>query len=134
MQPLEHRRERVELDEVQLHVLPRAQLARLASMLVRELADRAQLGGREDPAGDLHAEHERPDLRLVVVEPPPLEADDVLLVDLLVALRDQRRQLVEHPERALVALQPLNRVSLQDELECRRIGGSRCQEEPSLQP
>jgi hypothetical protein len=39
---------------------------------------RSFAGGRI-PLGILSAEHERPDLRLVVVEAPPLEADDVLL-------------------------------------------------------
>ena len=106
---------------MELHVLARAQLSLAAAVHVRDLADRAQLRRRRDPAGDLHAQHERPDLRLVVVEPPPLEPDDVLLVDLLVARRDQRRQLVEHPERALLALQALDRVPLQNELEGRRV-------------
>ena len=85
-----------ELEVVELDRLARRQLAGAAAVLVRELADRAQLLGR-DPAGrQLDAEHERADLRLVVVEPPPLEPDDVLLGDVRVAGRDQRRQLVEH--------------------------------------
>src|ERR1044072_3347076 len=106
-----------EREVVELHVLPRRELPGAAPVEVRDLADRAQLLRGDDAARRLHAQHERPDLRLVVVEPPPLEADDVLLVDLLVARRDQRRQLVEDPERALLALEALDGVALEDELE-----------------
>ena len=38
-------------------------------------------GPRQDAARDLDAQHERADLRLVVVQPVPLEADDVLFGD-----------------------------------------------------
>src|SRR5579884_4262346 len=117
MQALEHLRQRLQLDVVELDVLPRRQLRLPAPVEKRQLPDRAQLLRLQDPARDLHAQHERPDLRLVVVEPPPLQPDDVLLRHLLVAGRDQRRQLVEHPERALLPLQPLHRVALEDELE-----------------
>jgi hypothetical protein len=82
---------------------------------VRGLADRAQVLGGEDAARELDPEHECPDLRLVVVQPPPLEADDVLLRDALVAGRDESRELVPDPERRLLLLDPLHRVSLQDE-------------------
>src|SRR5439155_21062962 len=102
-----------------LHVLARRQLAGAAPVHVRDLPDRAQLRGGDDAARDLHAQHERPDLRLVVVKAPPLQPDDVLLVDLLVAGGDQRGQLVEDPERALVALQALDGVPFEDELERR---------------
>jgi hypothetical protein len=54
-----------------------------------------------------------------VVEAPPLQPDDVLLVDALVAGRDQRGQLVEDPEWAPVPLDPLDRVPLVDELPVR---------------
>ena len=112
----EHVRELGELEPVQLDALPRRQLGVAAAVPVGDLADRMQLAGAEDPTRDLHAQHERPDLRLVVVEAPPLEADDVLLRDALVALRDQRRQLLADAERRLVALQALDRVALVDEL------------------
>ena len=127
VQPVEDVRERVESEVVELDVLPRRQLALAAAVDVRDLADRAQLRGRDDPARDLHAEHERPDLRLVVVEPPPLQPHDVLLGHPLVPGRDQRRQLVEHPERALLALEPLDRIALEDEFERWGIGGFGCQ-------
>ena len=120
MEPVEHLRQRAELEPVQLDVLPRGELAVAASELVRDLADRAQARGRDAPARQLDPEHERPDLRLVVVEAPPLQPHDVLLVDALVAGGDQRGQLVEDPERALVALDPLDRVPLVDELPVRR--------------
>jgi hypothetical protein len=54
-----------------------------------------------------------------VVEPPPLHPHDVLLGDAVVAGGDQRGQLVQDPERALVALDPLDRVPLVDELPVR---------------
>ena len=71
---------------------------------------------RELPGRHLHAQHERADLRLVVVEAPPLEADDVLLGHALVAGGDQRGQLVADPERRLLLLEPLDGVALEDEL------------------
>ena len=111
-----------ELEPVQLDALPRRQLGVAAAVAVRDLADRAQLRRREDPARDLHAQHERPDLRLVVVEAPPLEADDVLLGHPLVAGRDQRRQLLADAERRLVALDPLDGVALVDGLPGGRGG------------
>ena len=79
---------------------------------------------RELPGGHLHAEHERADLRLVVVEAPPLEPDDVLLGHALVAGRDQRGQLLANPERRLLLLQPLDGVALEHELPVDR-GASR---------
>ena len=105
-----------ELQVVQLDVLPRRELAVALAVEVRDLADRAQLGRRQLAGRDLDAEHERPDLRLVVVEAPPLQADDVLLGDVLVALRYQRGQLVADPERRLLALEPLDRVALENEV------------------
>ena len=119
VQPVEDVGQRLQLEIVELHVLPRRQLAFAAAVHVRDLADRAELRRREDPARNLHAQHERPDLRLVVVEPPPLEPDDVLLGDLLVPGSDQRGQLVEHPERALLPLQALDGVPLENKVEGR---------------
>jgi hypothetical protein len=101
---------------VQLDVLAGRELAVALAVQVRGLPDRAQLARRELPGGHLHAEHERADLRLVVVEAPPLEADDVLLGDVLVAGRDQGRQLVADAERRLLALEPFDRVALEDEI------------------
>ena len=112
VEPVEDVGQRGELEVVELDRLARRELARAAAVLVRELADRAQLRRRDAPGGQLDAEHERPDLRLVVVEAPPLEADDVLLGDVRVARRDQGRQLVEDPERALLALQALEQLRL----------------------
>ena len=113
-----------ELEPVQLDVLPRRELAVALAVEVRDLADRAQLGGGQLAGRDLDAQHERPDLRLVVVEAPPLEPDDVLLGDVLVARRDQRGQLVADPERRLLALQPLDRVALENEVPVgRRLRG-----------
>ena len=106
-----------ELEIVELDRLARRQLARALAVLERELPHCAQLLGRDPAGGQLDAEHERPDLRLVVVEAPPLEADEILLGCLLVAGGDQRGQLVEHAERALLTLDALDRVPLQDELE-----------------
>jgi len=62
-----------------------------------------------------------------VVEAPPLEADDVLLGDVLVALRDQRRQLVADAERRLLALDPLDGVPLEDEVP---VGGGLLARDP----
>ena len=119
MQPVEDLRERAELEPVELHVLPGRELAVAAAEAVRDLADRAQAGRRDAPAGELDPEHERPDLRLVVVEPPPLHPHDVLLGDAVVAGGDQRGKLVQDPERALVALDPLDRVPFVDKLPVR---------------
>jgi len=61
-----------------------------------------------------------------VVEAPPLEADDVLLRDRLVAGGDERRQLVADAERRLLLLDPLDRIALEDELPVgRRLEGTR---------
>src|SRR5207253_4554615 len=109
-------RQRAELEPVELDVLARRELAVAVSPPVRGLADRAQVLRCQDAARELDPEHERPDLRLVVVEPPPLEADDVLLRDALVAGRDEGRELVTDAERRLLLLDPLDGVSLQDEL------------------
>jgi len=117
---------RRELEPVELDVLTRRELAVAASEPVRDLPDRTQLRGGEVPARKLHAQHERPDLRLVVVEPPPLEADDVLLGDALVARGDERGQLVANPERCLLPLQALDRVALEHQLPVRlRFRGRR---------
>ena len=105
-----------ELEPVQLDVLAGRELAVAAAVEVRDLADRPQRVRRELAGRHLDAQHERADLRLVVVEAPPLEPHDVLLGDVLVALRDQRRELVADAERRLVALDPLDRVALEDEL------------------
>ncbi len=105
-----------ELEPVELDVLAGRELAVAAAVEVRGLADRAELGGRELPGRHLHAQHERPDLRLVVVEAPPLEPHDVLLGHALVALRDQRRQLVADAERRLLLLEALDGIALEDEL------------------
>jgi hypothetical protein len=51
-----------------------------------------------------------------VVEAPPLKPDDVFLGHVLVALRDQGRQLLADPERRLLLLQALDRVALENEL------------------
>jgi hypothetical protein len=109
---------------VELDVLSGRQLAFPAAELVRDLADRPQPLRRDSPAREFDPEHERPDFGLVVVEPPPLEPHHVLLGHLLVARGDQRRQLVEDPERALVALDALDRIALVDELPVRRGSGS----------
>ena len=101
---------------VELDVLARRELGVAAAVAVRDLADRAQLGRRQLAARQLDAEHERADLRLVVVQAPPLQADDVLLGDALVALRDQGGQLVADPEWILLLLQALDRVALEDEV------------------
>jgi hypothetical protein len=61
-------------------------------------------------------EHERPDLRLVVVQPPPLEADNVLLRDALVPGGDKRRELVADTQRRLVLIEPFDWVALEHKL------------------
>ncbi len=108
----EHVGQRRELEPVQLDALARRQLCVAPAVAVRDLADGAQLGRREDAVRDLHAQHERADLGLVVVEAPPLEADDVLLRKRLVTAGDQRRQLVPDRERRLVELDPLDGIPL----------------------
>jgi hypothetical protein len=108
--------QRSELEPVQLDVLSRRELAVTAAVPLGHLPDRAQLRRSQVPARELHAEHEGPDLRLVVVEPPPLQADDVLLRDLLVAGGDERGELVADLKRRLLALDPLDRVALEHEL------------------
>ena len=110
-----------ELEVMKLDRLARRQLARAAAVLVRELADRPQLLRRDAAGGKLDPEHEGADLRLVVVEAPPLEPDEVLLLDVGIAGRDQGGQLGQHRERALRPLQALDRVPLEDELERRRL-------------
>src|SRR5262245_38251061 len=101
---------------MELDVLPRRELAVAMPERVRDLADRAQLRGSEVPAGELDAEHERSDLRLVVVEAPPLEADHVLLGNALVTSGDECRQLVANSERRLLLLQALDGVALEHEI------------------
>ena len=106
----------VQCQMVELHVLASRKLADTAAVAVRDLADRAQLRGLDEAGRQLHAQHERADLGLVVVEAPPLEADDVLLRHGLVAGGDQCRQLVADAERCLVALDALDGIALVDEV------------------
>jgi hypothetical protein len=120
----EDRRKRGEREVVELDRLPGRQLAGALAVLVGELADGAELRRGDATGGQLDPQHERADLRLVVVEAPPLHADDVLLGDVRVARRDQRGELAEDPERALLALQPLDGVALEDQLEGGRLGGA----------
>src|SRR5262249_4938033 len=115
----EHLGQARELEPVQLDVLPRRELAVAAPVAVRNLADRAQLRGRELPRRQLDPQHERADLRLVVVEAPPLEPHDVFFRHVLVTRGDQRRQLVADPERRLLPLQALDGVALENELPVR---------------
>ncbi len=133
-QPIEHRRQRAELQVVQLDRLPGRQLAGAAPVLVRELTHHAQLLGRDPAGGQLDPEHEGPDLRLVVVEAPPLEPDEILLLDVGVARRDQGRQLAHHRERALLPLQALDGIALEHELQRRGFlqhsGGALCHPVP----
>src|SRR5262249_39244271 len=97
-------------------------LAVVAAELLRELADRAQLGRREDPARDLDAHHEEADLRLVVVQPVPHEAHDVLFPDRLVAPLDQLPQVFHDVDRLLLGVEALDRIAAQDELQARWLG------------
>ena len=126
MQPLEHLGQRVEPQVVQLDVLARGQLGLALAAVERELPDRTELGRGQPPRSELDPEHERPDLGLVVVEPPPLEAHDVLLGDVGIAGGDQGRELVEHPERPLLALEALDGVALQHQLHRRGLGLRSC--------
>jgi hypothetical protein len=110
---------------VELDVLARGELPVAAAELVRDLADRAQLRRRQVPTRQLDPEHERPDLRLVVVETPPLKPHHVLLRDALVAGCDQCRELVTNPERRLLLLEALDRVALEHEVPRRlRLRGT----------
>ncbi len=136
-EPLEHRRQRSELEVVELHRLSRRQLAGAAAVLVRELADRAQLRGCDPSRRQLDAKHERSDLGLVVVGAPPLEPDEILLLDVRVAGGDESGELAEHREWALLTLEPLDGVPLEDELERRRLlqrPGSLCHAVPPSAP
>ena len=117
VQAAEDLRQGLELEVVELDRLPRRELARALPVLEGELADGPELRRRRPPGGQLDPEHERPDLRLVVVEAPPLESDEILLGHLLVACGDQRGELAEHSERVLLALDPLDGVALENELE-----------------
>src|SRR5439155_8231655 len=121
-EPVEDLRERRQLEVVELDRLARRELALAAAVLVGELADRAQLLAGDAAGRELDAEHEGPDLGLVVVQPPPLEPDDVLLGDVRVARSDQVGQLVDDSERRLLELQALDRVALQHEVARGRIG------------
>src|SRR5439155_21633382 len=76
----------------------------------------------EDSCRNLHPEHERAELRLVVVQPVPLEAHDVLLRDVQVVTPGQLRDLMDDPDRCLLLLQTLDRVLGQD-LVPRRLFG-----------
>ena len=119
-----------EAQVVELDVLPRRQLGLALAVLQRQAADRLELRRRQASGGELDPEHEGPDLRLVVVEAPPLEPDDVLLRHVRVARGDESGQLVEHPERALLPLEALDAVPLENELQrgglgCRAAAGCR---------
>jgi len=125
MKVIEDLRQRSELEVVQLDVLPGRELSLAAAVQVRDLADCPQVRRRGAPPGELDPEHEGADFGLVVIQAPPLEADHVLLRHALVPGRDQRGQLVEDSERALVAFDPLDRVALVDQLPVRlRLRGA----------
>ena len=108
----EHLRQLLHGEPVELHVLPRRQLAVAAAVARRDVADGAQLLWRQDAARQLHPQHEVAELRLVVVEPVPLQADEVLLGHRLVAGGDHRRQVGDHREPPLLVLQALDEVAL----------------------
>src|SRR5262249_14323877 len=65
-------------------------------------------------AVDPHAHHERAHLGLVVVEAPPLEAEDVVLGHLLVRRRHEPRQLVDDVEGEELVLDALDDVVASD--------------------
>jgi hypothetical protein len=106
----------VQSQMVELHVLACRKLADALAVADRDLADRAQPLRLDEAGRQLDAQHERADLRLVVVEAPPLEPHDVFLGHRLVARGDQRRELVADAEGRLVALDALDGVALVDEV------------------
>jgi hypothetical protein len=124
--------QRSELEPMELDVLTGRELAIATAEPVRDLTDRTQLRGGQVPARQLDAQHERSDLRLVVVEPPPLQPNDVLLGYGFVPGGDERRELVANPERRLLPLEALDRIALEHELPVRlrfrgrRLRGVRC--------
>ncbi len=111
---IQDRRHVREPNEVQLDVLPGRQLGRPLAVPLRDRPDRPQPRGRQHTRGDLDPEHERPDLGLVVVQPVPLQPDELLLGDVEVVGRGQRRQILQRIHRGTVPLQPLDRVALED--------------------
>ena len=105
----------VQLHAVELDVLPRGQLAVVAPAVLGDPADGAQLVRRQASARQLDPHHEVPHLGLVVVQAVPLQAHHVLLRNLLVALLDQVRDVVNDLHRRLLVLEPLHVIALPDQ-------------------
>ncbi len=69
---------------MKLDILPRGQLALVATVSLGDFADHAQPVGAQDAARDLYPQHESADFRLVVIHAEPLEPHDIFLGKLLV--------------------------------------------------
>ena len=76
---------------------------------------------RQHTAGNLDPHHKVSDLRTVVVQAVPHEANDVVFRDVLVTALDQLRQLVQDLIGELFPLEPLNRVPAQDQIPGWRV-------------
>jgi hypothetical protein len=111
---VQDRRHVRQVDEVDLDVLPRRELGRTLAEPHRDLADRPQRLGSQHARGDLDAEHERPDLGLVVVQPVPLQPDELLLGDVEVVRRGELGEVVQRVDRGAFELEALDRVALED--------------------
>ena len=113
-QPGEHLGHVPQLEPVELDVLSGGDLGIVPAQLDRQPCDGAKLRRRQQSAGRLDPQHEEPGLGLVVVQPVPLEPDDVFLRHGFVAPSGENRQLGQDVERELLDLEPFDRVPPQD--------------------
>src|SRR5690606_25356106 len=69
--------------------------------------------------GNFDANHEGPDLRLIVGQAPPVEPNDILFRNRLVTARDHLGKFLDDIERELLLLHALDRIALEHKIPSR---------------
>ncbi|CAA9526779.1 MAG: hypothetical protein AVDCRST_MAG30-3436 [uncultured Solirubrobacteraceae bacterium] len=100
----------LEPDPVDLHALARRAVDDPAPVVLGDRGERVDLLARQHALDDLHAEHEVPVLRVVRVQPVPLQAGRVVVVEGLPALGRRAHQVGVDVEAVLLLLHPLELV------------------------
>ena len=111
----------VESRPVELDALAGGEFRVVTAVAHRNLAHRAQLLGPQLAARHLDAHHEGSHLGLVMGQSPPVQANDVLLGDVLIPLADHVRQFLQDVVWVFLVFQPFHVVALVDEFP-RRVG------------
>ena len=110
-QDLGHRRER---DPVDLDALAGGAVQHAAAVVLGDPRQDLGLLARQDALHDLHAEHEVAVLRVVLVQPVPLEPEEVVVAECVPPLARAPQHVLACVERVLLMLDAFVLVHLAD--------------------